>query len=968
MNSFLHDTAADILRKYKNHLHELYIIFPNKRTKIFFNKAFAEELGEVHWAVRSDTFKSFMRRNSDLTELDKLSLIHHLFLIYKDLAKEIQKDHLTDFTSFYRLGELILNDFNEIDNWLADPKRIFLNISDIHDIDTVFETLTDEQKDLVRQFWTQFREGKPSAEKDKFLQIRAVLPELYLRFTAFLESKKIGYAGLIYRRTAQNFETKNFFSGQFKRCIFVGFNALNGAEELVFRKFRLSEKTDFYWDTDAYYHNDPKQEAGDFPRKNFKNLDIRNYPIPANFEQPKTVKLIGMPMQVGQAKLAGTLLRQAIQTSEPEQIAVVLADEHLLFPVLYAVPPEIDSINVTMGYPMKSTPVYSLIDLYVKMLRNAERKHTGDFYYKDVIALLKHPAVEEASRGEARLAVEKIEAEKRGFVNPNLLSGYRRPIMNQLFTRLPEDNIQEGLLENLLNILYEIFDKRKDESTGKTVKTIENEFVHKAYTHIKRFADVLDQSGMKLGLKLLTDLLLQTLNAEQIPFTGKAQKGIQIMGVLETRNLDYKHVIVLGLNEGQFPSVSVSPSFISENMRFVFGLPQIRHKDSVFAYFFYRLLQRAEHITLVYNSIVNDKNAGEISRFVRQLKEESKHTIIEEQYTQELIPEKPKEIYIPKSDATLKKLDSYLIQNGQSERAFSASAINSYIDCSLQFYFKYIAGIKALESVEEDVSHAALGTILHRTVELLYKNQILQKKSNRVEKSDFKALRAEVETCMEQAFAEQYRTQEQTNFVTEGNQIIIKEVVINYVRKILNADEAYAPFEIANLEDDKSFVHEIEFEVNGKLMKTMLAGTIDRTDTKNGTVRVIDYKTGTVTKTFKAFSDLFGKETKFRNKNVVQIFLYGYLYKKKFSEHLRVQPAIYNVREMHSSDFNPNIAQKIGRDSLEITPETFDLLLPDYLANLADKISDIFHPDIPFQQAENHDVCEYCDYKNICSR
>ncbi len=968
MDTFLQATASDILTKYKHRLYELYLIFPNKRTKIFFNKAFAELYGQAHWAVRTDTFKSFMRRQSELTELDKLALIHELFCVYVDISKEKNKDYLRDFANFYRLGELILSDFNELDNWLTAPVDIFRNIADIHEIDDRFDWLTEEQKDLLRQFWTNFRTGKQSREKEKFIQIRDILPELYSRFATRLTEKKQGYSGLIYRKIAEQFDVNTYLSGKYKKYLFIGFNALNRAEETVFRKFGESGKADFYWDTDAYYHFDEKQEAGDFLRKNFRRLNIKNYPVPSNFLKSKDISLIGVPLQVGQAKLVGSLLSEALTKYAPEDIAVVLADENLLFPVLYSVPPQIDSINVTMGFPMKATPVYSLIELYIRLLQNSKRISSGDYYYKDVLALLKHPAVDTASGGEAVLAIKKIEEAKQGHVRPGFLpDAFRKPIISLLFTRIPDEDFQNLFTENLLNILYEIFDKRTDE-LGQLVKTIENEFIHKAYTHIKRFADVLEQNKISLSFKLLTDLLLQSISTQQIPFTGKAQKGIQIMGVLETRNLDFKHVIILGMNEGKFPSVSMTPSFISENMRYVFGLPQIRYQDSVFAYFFYRLLQRAETISLVYNSIVNDKNAGEISRFVKQIQAESGFTVKEQLYSYDLISANTDPIIIDKDTQIMTSLSGYFAETNVSKKYLSASAINTYLDCSLQFYFRYIAGLKEPENIEEDVSHAALGTILHRAAELIYKHIIKSNHSPIIEKSDIPTAKQYIDKAVEIAFSEYYKTDSFSDFVAEGNQIIIREVVKKYLQKILDTDADYVPFEIVSLEDEKQFITTLSVKTLEGKKEVTLGGTIDRIDLKNNTIRVTDYKTGSVKKEFSGFEDLFADQTNGHNKTVVQIFLYAYMYKQKFPHRKHVQPCIYDVRGMSAANFSPDIILKVGKDSQIINPETFEMLLPDFLENLSKKIGELYNPDVPFQQADNVKVCEYCAYREICKR
>ncbi len=969
MIPFLKETAADILSKFGQSSDKIFLIFPNKRTRIFFTKYFAELYGKVHWTIKTDTLKNLIKNTGNLAEPDKLTLIFELYQVYKDLSKTQKIESVQNFASFYKLGEIILSDFNEIDNWLANPERIYQNIADIHEIDSGFDWLTDEQKDVLRKFWVNFSPEKQSNEQQKFLHIRAVLPVMYAEFNKKLRRKKLAYNGLIYRDFVEHINEFNFNKSKFEHYIFVGFNALNKAEEAIFKYFKSINKAVFYWDTDAYYHYDVKQEAGDFLRKNFRELKIKDYPVPNNFlENPKEIELIGMPLQVGQAKLTASLLQNLTASEAPEETAIVLADEHLLFPTLYSLPPEYEQINVTMGYPMKSTSVYSLIELYVNLHRNALRKPTGEYYYKDVTALLQHPAVKEQEKDTVESIIEHISENKRVYLKAGSLTEHEGLILKLLFKKMPEKNTEFVLLENLLNILFLIFDKRKDENE-KNILTVENEYIHKAYTHIKRFRDVIFNNDIELGFKLFADLLLQSLSGEQVPFTGKAQKGIQLMGVLETRNLDYKNVIILGLNEGNFPALNRSASFITENMRYVFGLPLIRHKDAVFAYLFYRLLQRAEHITLVYNNIVNDKNSGEISRFVKQLQAETGFTIIEKQYSQMIEPSKPAEIYVQKTADIQKKLNRYTVQNGYCARRFSASALNTYIDCSLQFYFRYIAGFRAEQDIEEDVTHAALGTVLHKTLENLYKYLHRQKASGVIEKSDFKILNNLVPEYVENAFRDYYEADNESDFVFEGNQIIIKEVIENYARKVLRTDERYVPFEILFLEDENAFMSEIEFKFEDKIRHAGITGTIDRVDKKDDIVRVVDYKTGKVDKDFTDFEALFSSEKKMRNKNVMQLFLYGLLYKDKLAPiHVLVEPAVYDVRSMYNASFSSKINLKVGRDRQAVNPEVFETLLPDYKRNLSKIIEEIFNSEKGFEQTDNLDVCKWCDYKNICKR
>lgn len=968
MKPFLKETAEKIIGRYGNNFSNICLVFPNKRTRVFFRKYFAETSKKTQWSPNMMTISLLVRKFTRLNEPDKLSLIYDLYEIFAKTVKEKKISQEYTFRDFYRVGEIILNDFNEIDSWLVNPEQLFRNIKYTHDIENYFDWLSDDKKLLLQSFWNNFSVGKQSEEKRKFIELWNMMSLLHKKFKTFLINKRTAYKGLMYRNLSDLIDSNNLIYNAKIQYIFVGFNALNKAEEKLFRYLKNIKKAKFYWDTDIYYQLDKKQEAGDFLRKNFNKLSENRFDLPDNFSNKnKNIEIIGVPLDVGQAKLIPAIIKKYKIDNSGEDTAIILSDEHLLFPTLHSLPQYIDTVNVTMGYPLNATSLFNLIKQYIKLHENIFKNKSKLFDYKDVISLLRHPDIWHFEKNIAEKIISEIEEKNTIYIKAQYLIEKENLLYPYLFTLLPDENSEEILLTNILNILFLLFDKRKLDDEN-NIKTIENEYIYRAYVSIKRFREIVRNKEIKLGMKLTGDLLKQILDNEQIPFSGEAVTGLQIMGVLESRNLDFKNLIILSLNEGNFPSSSGSASFISQNIRYVFEMPIIKYHDSVYAYLFYRSLQRAENISLIYNNIVNDNNSGEMSRFLLQLLYESEHEIKHLQFKQDLIPEKAGDIKIIKNKDIQHKLNKYISKNRYCEKRLSASAINTFINCPLMFYFRYIADLKPKNNVEEEISHAAFGTILHAALDKLYKDFIREKQNRNIEKKDFKILKQRINQYIEIAFRE-YFSHRDDGFIFEGNQIIIREVLVKYARFVLNADENYTPFEIVSLEEKYNFNSEIDIEINDEILKIGLAGIIDRIDKKAGIYRIIDYKTGNPDKIFTGISEIFDRYNDKRKKQILQIFLYSLLFSEKhFAAKNKIVPCIFDVRNMNNHYFKANLILKKGRNKIDFNHNLFAEMLAEYKLGLSEVLCELFNPENEFTQTENKKHCDWCDYKNICSR
>ncbi|NPA68462.1 MAG: hypothetical protein GXO50_07635 [Chlorobi bacterium] len=958
VKTFLYETAEKIITEHKPGLHKICLIFPNKRTKFWFRKHYARITGKISRPPEMIEIGRFIRRITEFEDEDKLSLIFELYKIFKTY------DFISySFDNFYRLGEIIISDFNEIDAWLVNPQSIYRNIKDIKEIEARFGGLSDEQKEILKRFWANFLTEKNSAEKEMFLKLWNILPEVYKQFTRKLRQKKFAYNGLIYRVLSEKTDAGEIETGKYEKYIFIGFNALNKAELKLFNFFKKNGLAEFYWDNDAYYFYDEKQEAGDFLRKNFKNLKIKPSGIPENFVKDKKIKIFGVSSKIGQAKLLSALLDRK-DTDCEKNTAVIAADEGMLFPILSSLPDKIQNINVTMGFAFKLTPLYNFVVRFTGLRISAE-KNNGHFYFKTVLNIIKHPYFLDYNHKLAEKIIEEINTGKITVLKPGFTEKYDDILLNLIFVNEKNISDTDKFLSDLLNILFLLFEKNT--KTENAEKNLKNEYIFRAYKKIKRFREIIRENNENISLKLTADLLLQILKNDTVPFESETDKGLQIMGLMESRNLDFENVIILGLNEGNIPAISRPPTFISQSMRFAFGLPMIKYQDAVFAYFFYRALQRAKNITLIYNDVTDNQNTGEISRFITQILYETSFDITHKHLNEDLYLPRRKKIRIPVDKQLRSVLNKFIVSGNNDSRRLSASAVNTYIGCSLKFYFLYIAGLKKPEMPGDEISAVELGSILHRAAEHIYDD--LRKKSSGgiITEKMIKAKISETEKYVNKALKEQYNPE--GNYTPEGIHIIIKKVIENYLESLLKYDVKNAPFEIISLEADKKYETLFNIDVKGENKQVKLHGIIDRTDKKNDIYKIIDYKTGNIKTATFTLDNLFDKKNEKRNTHAFQILYYLLILSKMpdFSDK-KIKPALYYLRFLNKDDYSEMPPVNINPDLKNIIPDenTAKIILPEFEEKLRKVLEEIFNDEIPFSQTENTAECKNCDFNKIC--
>lgn len=940
---FLQKIAKLVLDRHKSRLDEVILIFPNRRAGLFFRKYLAEDLKKPVWSPTIYSMEDFVGMHSNLQLADRFLLIAELFKVYKRHMGESE-----EFDKFYYWGELLLTDFDDIDKYLIDAQFLFADVNRQKELDAYFDYLTEEQRKIISEFWSQFNEH-PSDQKKEFSKLWNTLPEIYKEFISILKTRNLAYSGMIYKEVAS--DPSNI--GTTRPIIFAGFNALTASEEKIITHC-LSNGAEIYWDADQYYLDNVNQEAGHFMRsyrvKNSFSKSFQNrFPDQISNHSERNVKLCAVSQEIGQAKLLGNHLQQLINSDkiDPEKTLVVLPDEHLLIPVLSAIPDVVMKVNVTMGFPMVNTPIYSLIDHLLELQRNSRSGKVGEsFYYKNVLNILKHPIIQRLipsicsnnvllieKENKMRIAVSEIESD--GVIVPMILTRVESAM---------------GMINYLKKVIGQV-------SATKDSSPLEKEYAYQFYTQLNKLEEIVEQFGMKMSSDSFVRLFRQVMSSLRLPFTGEPLNGLQVMGVLETRNLDFDHVFILSMNEGVFPSQSKLHSYIPYNLRKAYGLPTYEFQDAIYAYLFYRLFQQSKSVHLYYNTEEGKTGGGELSRFVQQLIHETKYDIKKTILAHELKVEVDQPISIDKNVDVLSRMRQLYVEE---DNKLTPSALNMYLDCKLKFYFRYIARLYEYDEIQDDVDAAVLGNLLHSTMEYLYSkfksDQLL------VEVGDLNSIEPEIEKAIDLAFQDQYFIEEGKKYTYEGRQLIAKEVVRKYAKLIVDYDKGYAPFEVTGLEENEYSIS-IPIDNGTDNFEVGVKGVIDRIDRKGERVRVIDYKTGQDSKKVDTIDSLFDRDHKSRNKAGLQTMLYALLYSKNHPEfNGAIIPGVFNVKDL---------AGENSSYQLEIDKELVNNagpMLSEFEGHLVDMMQEIFSPYVPFDQTNDEKKCSYCPYKGICRK
>jgi hypothetical protein len=945
---FLEEIADIVISRNQDDSDAVTIVFPNRRAGLFFRKYLSERISKPMWSPKIISIEDFIKGLSGLQSADKLDLVFELYKVFSSLNKSDE-----DFDKFYFWGNILLQDFDELDKFLVDAKLLFQNLVHIKNLEGSLDFLQDDQKKLIISFWKSFGD-KLSNQQKGFLGIWDNLHQTYLQFKAKLQERNIGYDGMIYRKVVDQLNAGTLDLKE-EKVIFAGFNALSKSEEAIITWFVREEKGDVYWDADDYYFIDKNQEAGKFLRELKHNNPVLRGTFKKSYKNAirsadKKIEVIGVASEVGQAQEASAILNSS-QLPVDENTAIILPNNTLLFPVLHAMPEQVNELNITMGYPMASSTIYGLLDALINLQLKSDGKSV--FHFRTVLAILKHPLLVVMLDDEITEIVGGIQKNNVLWVSRKKLDT-GNALLSKIF-----GSLEAGISEYLIGILRLLAEQIIDEVT--------KEFVFHFYKMLNRLNEFITHNHLKVSIAAYQKLFRQLAQAERLPFEGEPLLGLQVMGILETRNLDFDNIIILSMNEGLIPPAPKNTSFIPYSIRKVFGLPVIDQQDAMYSYIFYRLVQRARNIYFIYNSTEETGKSGEVSRFVRQLEHESNIEIVNRTVANEVIVEDPNVISINKNDEIMSKLLRFTSKSGFQKR-FTPTAINTYLDCRLQFYFKYVLELYEQEEMAEEVDPMVFGNILHHVMEQLYLPYD-RDGYRQITQSEIEKISDRIDGEIKKEFSRQFGAEEK-EFLFEGQNVLAREIIKKMISKVLDFDKAQAPFEILGLEadDKKGYFLNSKIPSDGHWMDVGIKGIIDRIEKTDGHIRIVDYKTGKDEKSFSDIPSLFDRENKSRNKAVLQTFIYGLLYLNAPIEHvdLPIQASLFNIRDLFRPDFSPLI--QIGKGTSKSEIADIRPYLEEFAGELQVLLKEIYDVEVPFSQTEDYKKCGYCPYSGMCNR
>lgn len=959
MESFLKLVAADLYKHTEGNLAHTAVVFPNKRAGLFFNEYLAQESDSPIWSPAYVSISELFRSLSPWEVGDPVKLVCELYKIFR---RETQSTETLD--DFYFWGEMLISDFDDADKNKVDTDKLFSNLQDLRNIMDDYTFIDDEQEEAIRQFFQNFSIERRTALKERFISLWDVLGNIYKGFRESLASQNIAYEGMMYRHVIEHLDVDKL---PYEKYVFVGFNVLNKVEHTLFTQLKDVGKAVFYWDYDEFYMKENRQavthEAGEFIRRN-----LRDFPSPLsgelfkNLSKPKEVHYIASSTENAQARYLPQWIRNNLTTPEKET-AVVLCNEALLQPVLHSLPAEVKHVNITMGFPLSQTPVYSFLIALLELHTHGFNFKSGRYTFQSVVTLLKHPYTRQLT-GQAELLEKELTRNNRFYPLPGELG--KDEFLTRLFTPLSGNlNLCIRLSETLQQVagIYQTNTSGTEDTDA--FNQLYRESLFKAYTTINRFRTLIEEDELTVQSETFRRLLVKVLSATNIPFHGEPAIGMQVMGVLETRNLDFRHLVLLSVNEGQLPKSGGDSSFIPYNLRKAFGMTTIEHKIAVYAYYFYRLLQRAERITLMYNTSSDGLNRGEWSRFMLQFLIEWPHPITRQFLEAGQSPQGTSPITVEKTPDVMRRMQSLFDVRANPKAKFSPSALNYYLDCPLKFYYRYVAGLSAPDEVSAEIDSATFGSIFHYAAEHIYKDltthgKVINKEAletllrNEVKLQDY------VDTAFKKLF---FNVPQNEKPEYNGVQLINSAVIARYLKQLLQNDLRYAPFTFiaSEMEVDEP----IDIQTPKGVIKSRIGGIIDRMDSKDGTLRIVDYKTGGDADTPPHVESLFIPDKK-RSNYVFQTFLYAAIMCRK-QPTMKIAPALLYIHRAATETYSPVIQMGEPRKPKEAV-EDFSKYEKEYRERLQGLLEEIFNPEKSFTQTEIIEKCTYCDFKALCKR
>lgn len=911
--TFLHQLAQEILKNNSVNLSELTIVLPNKRAKVFLLDELKKLVSNNVFAPDIISIEEFIQDIAGIRSIDNIELLFEFYEVYLSLTV---KDKQDSFENFANWAKTLLQDFNEIDRYLLEPNKILKYLEDLKEIEH-WAVDVDKRTDLI----------------EKHLLFWKKLPDYYHSLYQHLLIKGIGYQGLIYREAVENLNhfSENNSDMQF---VFAGFNALNQAEEKIIQHLLALDVAKIYWDIDETLLHDSFHDAGLFQRK-FKSewIYYKTHPyewISNYFKSEKNIHVIATSKSIGQAKIAGSIIENQAAKGNLQNVALVLGEESLLLPMLYSLPANVDALNITMGFSSKNNPAQLLIAKLFKLHSNAVTRNPSSYlmYYKDVLDVLTHPLIEPYINANELVSI--INKNNYSFITHKKLENLyakENELFSLLFQKWDVDSVT--VLENIAQILLKI---KSNLSYENEEEKITNAFVYSIFKVINKMISYFSEHQSINDLKTLQAIYKQVIDVAEVSFEGEPLSGLQVMGVLESRVLDFETVIISSVNEGKFPAGKTTNSFIPYDVKLQYGLPTYKEKDAIYTYHFYHLLQRAKNIYLIYNSDSQGFDAGEKSRFITQLEIEKQpnHNLTFQYYNPDVPNIAHQPIVVPKTQSVMTRLREI------ADKGFSPSSLTTYIRNPIQFYFQRVLRISETDEVEENIAVNTLGTIIHGTLEELYKQTI----GRLLTSEDIKICISKIDEEVLNQFKKVYKEGE----IKKGRNLLAFEVakrnVFNFLKTELEAIESGDEIQIVSLETTYERVL-----TNARLpFPVLIKGNVDRIELRNGKIRIIDYKTGKVDKNNIVLKDWNGLTNDIKNDKIIQVLAYAFMYEEQAKDQ-EMEAGIVSFKNLKSG-FLP-FQFKQDKDVIAIISGE---IMENYLDQIVILLQEIFNIEIPFEE------------------
>ena len=959
MMDFLERVAYELRTAYGDDMVSQRVVLPSRRAGLYLAKYLSQLSDRPQWSPVMLTVSELFQSLTELRPADTETLIFELYRVYRKRYGEEMS-----FDDFWPWGEVIISDFNDIDLWLADADKLYSNISELKEIDARFGGLTDEQNEIIRGFWKSFNPGSAESEaRSRFRSVWQRLGPLFNDFKMAMKEKGVAGDGMLCRDVAERAMAGTLKVPEGVIWHVAGLNALNGCERELFRYLRERGQAKFYWDDGHFFMEDPGHKASVFMRENIRQFG--NELPPGKGQQASmphgTWNIIDTPSDTAQARMVSKILDKGEIRIEGDMTdtAVILADEKLLMPVLNSLPATVGDVNVTMGHPFRFTSLYSFLKQLMALVRST-RISGGDrsFRSDEVIALLRHQYFRLLAGSDAGEVISAI-------ISGNMIRVKEEMLRSRLpLGKLFDIPVGGGDLPAFLSAVMETIEGATfaAEEDKELTLSADREYLRMAMSSMTRIDNLIRAYNLDLKIDTCIRLIDRILRRLVVPFSGEPLRGIQVMGVLETRALEFRNIIFLSLNEGTFPGQSFDNTYIPYNIRRAFGLPTLNEHESIYSYYFFRLLRKPDRGWFIYNSATQGLNSGEMSRYLVRMSytpafRPSQQSTRISVGRSRMMPER-----LPKSGEHNRLLLDLYGTDGKPGKYLSPSAINTWVSCRMKFYYRYVCGMPEEEILEKDIDQRRFGNILHETLNRLY-SPFRKDPGAAAAIASLASDRSRVrDTIIASALEEMKWTMET---LMSGKGLIIVEVLERYIIDLLKYDANNEGLILLNLEDDFTAVRTLTNGA-GRERQIRIGGRADRVDSTAGVVRVVDYKTGAPKKEAVTPEDLFDEGKEKRNDAFLQALIYSCLIRDLHPGSL-VIPAIYWVQQLSSPDFTP-YAPVAGLNGPGAEPNDWEEFIKGFSEQLDVTLGRIFSEDEEYSMTQFERRCTWCPYRALCRR